>query len=268
MNADEAQDLQELLKLLDRAKPWEELTGASSPLWDVQSGSALAGDDAKTDPYQISHSVRHALTVAVDHLNCLRSSLIVEMEKDRASVSIHTHAQSSLIRGAIENGARAVWMIGPTSRLERVKRRLSLQAGELKRSERLREVVKQPAARTKDERMKQLTDLVIAAGVPAKEGKAALRMPQYSDIVRTAGDHTALGADMVDVIWSGCSSLAHGDLSGTLGLLDREIIQREKGIALARVTGSISNLYWTTVGAVAVIDHGFRLYEQRATRHH
>lgn len=234
----------------------------------MQPGSALAGDDTKTDPYQLSHSVRHALTVAVDHLHCLRSSLVTESTGKHKSVSIHSHAQSSLIRGAIENGARAVWMIAPTSRLERVKRRLALQAAEVKRSERLREVVKKPAARPMEERLRKLTDLVVAAGVPAGEAKAALKAPQYTEIVRGAGDHTALGADLVDVIWSGCSSLAHGDLSGTLGLLEKEILGREKGVALAQVTGSISNLYWTTVGAVAVINHGFYLYEQRATRHH
>jgi hypothetical protein len=34
--------------------------------------------------------------------------------------------------------------------------------------------------------------------------------PQYSHIVREAGDLTVLGADLADVIWSGCSSIAHG----------------------------------------------------------
>lgn len=54
MDADEQQDLRKLLELLERAKPWEELTGNPSDAWQVQTGSALAGDDAKTDPYQLS----------------------------------------------------------------------------------------------------------------------------------------------------------------------------------------------------------------------
>jgi hypothetical protein len=128
MNADEHRDLRKLLELLERAKRWEELTGNPSDTWQAPAGSALAGDDAKTDPYQLSHAAWHALTVAVDHLHCLRNSLAGERENDRLSVRIHTHAQSSLVRGAIENGARAVWLLGPATRLIRVKRRLSLEA--------------------------------------------------------------------------------------------------------------------------------------------
>jgi hypothetical protein len=48
--------------------------------------------------------------------------LLGELENDRLAVRIHTHAQSSLVRGAIENGARAVWLLGPATRLIRVKR--------------------------------------------------------------------------------------------------------------------------------------------------
>jgi hypothetical protein len=77
-----------------------------------------------------------------------------------------------------------------------------------------------------------------------------------------------LGADIADVIWTRCSSIAHGDLSGTLGMLDREIIARINGVAYARVTGSISGLYWSVVGTVVVIERGFNLYRQRAASHY
>lgn len=92
--------------------------------------------------------------------------------------------------------------------------------------------------------------------------------PQYSHIVREAGDLTVLGADLADVIWSGCSSIAHGDLSRTLGILDKQIVARDKGVAYARVTGSISGPYWTTAGAVRMIEQGFNLYRHRAAGHY
>ena len=268
MNVAEQDDLQALLRLLERLGPLEELTSNPSNAWRVQAGSALAGDDAKTSPYQLSHAAWHALTVAVDHLHCLRNSLVGELRDDHLSIRIHTHAQSSLVRGAIENGARAVWLLGPAARLTRVKRRLSLEAMGVRHSYRLRELVKAPASRTQDQREKQLRDLAAAAGIPGSEVKGALRSPQYSDIVREAGSLTVLGADIADVIWSGCSSIAHGDLSGTLGMLDKEIIARDRGVAYARVTGSIGGLYWTTAGAVRVIEHGFNLYAQRAACHY
>lgn len=39
--------------------------------------------------------------------------LLELLENDRMSVRIHTHAQSSLVRGTIENGARAVGCLDP-----------------------------------------------------------------------------------------------------------------------------------------------------------
>jgi hypothetical protein len=125
-----------------------------------------------------------------------------------------------------------------------------------------------PAPRTRDQREQQLRDLAVAAGVPDPDVKKALRSPQYNDIVREAGDLTLLSDDLAEVIWSGCSSLAHGDFSGTLSMLDKEILAREKGVAYARVTASIGGLYWTTVGAVLMIERGFNLYRQRAARHY
>jgi hypothetical protein len=34
------------------------------------------------------------------------------------------------------------------------------------------------------------------------------------------------------------------------------------------VTGSLSGLYWSTVGAALMIEHGFSLYLERAARHY
>ena len=60
--------------------------------------------------------------------------------------------------------------------------------------------------------------------------------------------------------------MAHGDLSGTLAMLDKEILARDKGVAYALVTGSISGLYWSTAGAVLMTEQAFNLYRRRATR--
>jgi hypothetical protein len=268
MSADEQQDLRKLLQLLERAMPWEQLTGNPSNEWQVQVGSALAGDDAKTAPYQLSHAAWHALTVAVNHLSCFRDSLLGELKEDHLTARIHTHAQSSLVRGAIENSARAVWLLGPAKRQTRVSRRLALEAMEVRSSYRLRTLARAPANRTQQERENQLRELAVAAGVPASDVKKTLRSPRYHDIVREAGDQMVLGADITEFIWSGCSSLAHGDLSGTLGLLNKEIVARDKDVAYTRVTGSISGLYWSTVGAALMIEHGFNLYLDRAARHY
>jgi hypothetical protein len=171
MNADEQQDLRKLLQLLERTTPWEQLIGNPTNAWQVQAGSALAGDDAKTAPYQLSHAAWHALTVAVDHLCCFRDSLLGELKEDQLTARIRTHAQSSLVRGAIENSARAVWLLGPANRRTRVSRRLALEAMEVRSSYRFRGLARAPARRTQEERETQLRDLAVAAGVPALDMK-------------------------------------------------------------------------------------------------
>jgi hypothetical protein len=56
--------------------------------------------------------------------------------------------------------------------------------------------------------------------MPEEQIQAALKNPLYSDIVRGTGDLTPMGADVAQVVRSGCSALAHGDAFGTLSILD------------------------------------------------
>ncbi|MGR6913627.1 hypothetical protein ACU635_05185 [[Actinomadura] parvosata] len=266
MNTDEQRDLRRLLDHLERLEPWQKLTGEDSGRWKIDPRSPLAGDDAKTHPFEVSHSAWHALTVAMDHIGCLRSSLLGQLDGNRLEVRIHTHAQSSLLRGAVENGARAVWVLGPKDRLTRVTRRLALQFKEIKDSERLRELLNKPASKTLQERQQRLVDLLASAGHPAEEAAKTLKTAAatYSAIVREAGELTPrLGSDVAQAVWSGCSALAHGDTYGTMSMLDKEIVSRNDEIALVRVTGSISSLFWCTVAATLVIERGFQLFQER-----
>lgn len=68
------------------------------------------------------------------------------------------------------------------------------------------------------------------------------------------------------MVWRSCSAIAHGDISGTLNVLEREIVSTEEGVALARVTGDIKMLFQMTYCAVQVLKRGFSLYHQRATQ--
>ncbi|MER7850320.1 hypothetical protein ABTZ03_41045 [Kitasatospora sp. NPDC096077] len=84
--------------------------------WTLPPGSPLAGDDAKTDPYQVSHSAQHAIQAAVDHLHRLRSSLSQYENPERPTLLLHSYGSFTLLRGALENGARTVWLLAPTTR--------------------------------------------------------------------------------------------------------------------------------------------------------
>ncbi|PRX96238.1 hypothetical protein CLV72_108245 [Allonocardiopsis opalescens] len=248
------------------------MTGENRGEWRVQERSSLAGDDAKSDPYQVSHAAWHALTVAVDHLSCLRSSLSQQMSRENTelSITVHIYAPSTLLRGAFENAARAVWLLGPGSRAERIRRRLAMQAGEVRNSARLWALMGRQPPRSKEDRIKQLAELLAAADarLSAEEaGKAVRKVPDYAEIVRDAGARTSVGADLAEVIWKGCSALAHGDMYGTLSMLALETIERRQNTVLTQVTASISGLYSTTMATTTLIERGFELYKQRGTRY-
>ncbi|NUK23491.1 hypothetical protein [Streptomyces lunaelactis] len=267
MDEEDERHLRGLLTLLDTARRFDQLTSgeSASESWRVQASSQLAIDDARTNPHHVSHAAWNALTVAVDHLQALRGSLIQEMTANSASAVLHTHAQASLVRGVVENGARAVWLLGPDFRPLRIERRLALQAKEVKSSTKLHERMGAAPPRTEAVRLEELKQLALAAGTPADRVREALAPPQYTEIVRQAGEYSGLG-DVVEAIWSVCSSLAHGDLTGTVGLLQREIVATEGNVSLTKITGAFSTLHHMTRGAVHVLDHGFALYHKRATR--
>ncbi|MFP3965172.1 hypothetical protein SMC26_22855 [Actinomadura fulvescens] len=175
MDSDEERDLRKLAALLDKAQQRREQTENDPNASNVAARSPLAGDDAKTHPFDLSGYAWHALTVATDHLECLRASVFGPPVDGHIEARIQTHAQSSLVRGAIENGARAVWLLGPKGRPIRMTRRLALQRKEVKGSYRMRELVNQPAARTKDEALARVNDLLAALKITADEAHQKLK---------------------------------------------------------------------------------------------
>ncbi len=267
ITTEEDQYLRRILALLDRARPYESLTQSDSKQWQVQSGSALAGDDAKTDPSQVSHNAWNALSVAVDHLHCFRSTFAGDPQDNSVSITLHTHGQYSLLRGAFENSARAVWMLSPAQRLVRVQRRLCMQAGEHKSADRMTALLKQHPRRPLDVRMQQLTALVVNAGTAPRDAKKALKPAPYSELVREAGALMPMGGGEAEVVWRSCSSLAHGDVYGTLSILERNIVDTQDRVNLAQITSSPKVLFWATDRTVAMLQRGFDLFQERATCH-
>ncbi|AZQ36594.1 hypothetical protein EJ357_26745 [Streptomyces cyaneochromogenes] len=171
------------------------------------------------------------------------------------------------MRGAFENSARAVWMLGPKQRLVRVQRRRRLQAGEHKNSDRMNSLLQRQPRRPLDVRMQQLTDLVVKAGTDPADAKKALKPTTYSEIVREAGTLAPMGAAEAEIVWSSCSSLAHGDIYGTLSILERNMVVTQGRMNLAQVTSSPKVLFWATDRSVAMMQRGFDLFKERITCH-
>ncbi|GAA4980374.1 hypothetical protein GCM10025734_00020 [Kitasatospora paranensis] len=203
---DETVLLRALLRHFERVVPLGERTAGPWPGWSVAVGSALAGDDMKTDPHQVSHSAHHALVVAVDHLQAL-AALVSGTESDgHRKMLLPTHASFTLLRAALENAARALWLLGPASRRERVHRCLRMRLADLKSNAAKAELLGQVLA-DYEKRQNRIKGLLRAAGVPEGElSNGKLRMPGYGDIVHTAGTLTSVGGVHAELFWSACSS--------------------------------------------------------------
>ncbi|MDH6137986.1 hypothetical protein P3T37_007429 [Kitasatospora sp. MAA4] len=270
-------------RLLEQYEPLRELH------WQVPSGSPLAGDDAKTDPYQVSHSVQHAVQAAADHLHCLRSSLVQHMDAERVTLVLHTYGSFTLLRGALENSARAVWLLAPASRYERIRRRLALQNDDIKNRHAMDRVAQAanallpqedpgPPRRTEEQQRQHLVDLLTAAGGPQndpKKVKEELRFPGYGNVVREAGSQLpqlqkSSGerpdmASLLELMWRACSALAHGDLGGSLGQLHREVRATEGDRVFLRLTGSASELRSRTELTCMTVNKAIDLFAERSS---
>ncbi len=241
MSVSYEQALRSLWELLERSRSWEEQIDADPDAPRVQPGSALTEDDALTKPFHLSHSAWHALVVAVDHLRCLRWALDGEVRENQVRFRIGTHSPRTVLRGAIENGARAVWLLMPDSRSTRIAHRLSLETYEFAQANKLRELLNGDQDDT-DIHGQQLQELVQAAQLPKADAKSALGFPGYGVLVKEAGGKIAV------VAWRGCSSLAHGDIRP--GCVSRRAVElvgrhssgegrrgRSRGVGSAGTTG-------------------------------
>ena len=179
-------------------------------------------------------------------------------------ITIHTHAQFTLIRAALENASQAVWLLGAPLQFDRVKRTLALYYGDYKSSEKLTPLLNQPAIPDTAHQRQKIDDLLRSAGVP-ESGLKQARQTTHTEIVHSAGELTPIGGDFAQLIWSLCSSLAHGGLSGTLLVLNREITASDGTVALGRFTGSIPALSRMTSIALKMADEAFGLYVTRAS---
>lgn len=267
MTPDEDRQLRTLGNALEVVPDWVRLTGRPTGQQPVP-GSDLAADDRRTNPYHVSHAAWTAMLAAVSHLACLRDSLFYWSGPDQVEARIHTHGQFSLVRGALENASRAVWMLEPDNRDERLLRRLRLEWAESSALDKVRELIG-TSGQSKDDRLKKLIALLRPTAVDPDEIKSLQNSikskADYVTIVEAAGAHLASGSSRQLVIWRACSALAHGDFRGTLAYTAKEVQPGQTpGLALAQVTGSVPLLTQGSLVAIQTMKVALRLYGKRA----
>jgi hypothetical protein len=175
----------------------------------VSPGSSLAGDDRASDPYQTSHLIRLCLTAAADHLHAVKV-LVVEQEM------LHIAAPASLARGAIENAATAVWVLGPSQRDERVMRTLRWHSRNFRDQESAVGALGLPGHKPLRAKLDRIGEIARARGV---DGEQAQQGYKISSTVAYAQHRTGTG---VLFPWQICSGFAHGRPWAYLGVSQRE----------------------------------------------
>jgi hypothetical protein len=245
----------DLLKHLELVGPWLVRIDPSAPTSAVGPGSALAGDDRRTDPYQLSHSAWHSVSHAVDHLHMLRSVL-------RDAGTIQMYAPYSVIRAALENASAAVWLLAPANRKERILRRLRFAAVDIKAGEDVKDLINHPGPRSRQERVDQLRSIARHGGVDERE---ALKRPGYSEIVKAAGGHTSITEETAEFIWRLCSGFTHGDPWATLSASHRvELPGAPPGVGHLRIEADMPSLLLCALTAIRMTEYAWRLYDERS----
>jgi hypothetical protein len=218
----------------------------------------MTADDTLLDPYHLSSAAWHALLYAVDHLHALRALL-------REVAWIHMFADFTLVRGALENAAAAVWMLQPPQRPERLTRRLRFAGADIRNGEAAKRLILKPGPRSEEERMSELRAIAARAGL---QDNALGKRPGvgYGEIVDLAG--AALNADaakFAPASWRLCSALSHGDLWATLAATERvELPEVLANLPTFQLTANLPMLLYAAVVAVHMAEYGWHLYDLRS----
>lgn len=257
----EQRDLRVLKKSLAAVDGW--LTRGNTPHWAATTpGSPLAGDDKKADPFQVSHAVVSAIGVAVDHADALRRLVEGCGTCTPGRMNLGLNSYYSLLRGAIENAARAIWLLAPEGRPERILRRLRLQADNVRNSDKVAQAMDTTMSKSREVRLGRVREIAVRAGLDAQR---AVERLNNVDIVRTAGAYVG-GDDAVrhtEVLWRACSGAAHGDVWAGLSMHDKNVVDRDGNVATIQMTASTHLLATVTSETFTVVEAAHRLFDLR-----
>lgn len=262
----EQRDLRLLRTSLRSVDGW--LTYANRPGWAaVVPGSALAGDDRKIDPFHVSHAVASAIQVAVDHAHALRRLVEGCQTCDPDQMTFGLNSNYSLLRGALENAARAVWLLAPDLRPERLLRRLRLQADNVVNSDNAAQAMGTSMTKPRESRLDRVREIAVRAGL---EGDFAVKRPSNLEIIHAAGEFVGGddAAPHTEALWRACSGAAHGDTWAGLSLHDKDTVSREGNVATLGLTASTGLLTTITTETFVVIGAAHRLFDRRKRPHY
>jgi hypothetical protein len=262
MPVSEEQLLRQLGAALEVVPGWLDTVGTPSGKWTARDGSDLAQDDVQSHPINVSSAAWHAIVAAVSHLDCFRDSLFKPEGGNTVTARIATHGQYSLLRGALENASRALWLLEPDRRVERILRRLQQDWSEQRQLNEVGGLINWTNTKSMEDRFSELVGIAERAGIATPNRIKS--MPGYGEIVRNGAIGYSGSSDLPYLIWKACSALAHGDLRGSLVYIRTESMGASSpGMVLGRMSGSVHLLTRGGQTAIAATRAAFGLYAQR-----
>lgn len=144
----------------------------------VTPSSELARDDARCQPYHVSHAARTSLSAAVDHLHAMCVQVL------RTGV-LHLYAPASLARGALECASTAIWLTRPGVSDERVARALKWNVADVRDGDRAFTGAGIPVRTPLEVRIDKIEIVATRCGLPFKPISGGYRS---SDAVKEAQD--------------------------------------------------------------------------------
>lgn len=258
----EQRDLRTLARSLGAVAAW--LARGDRADWAAtMPGSPLAGDDKKSDPFHMSHAVASAIRVAVEHADALRRLIEGCRTCNPGQITFGLNSYYSLLRGALENAARAVWLLAPNPRSERILRRLRLQADNVYNSDKAAQAMGTTTPKPREARLDRVRQIAVRSGLNAQ---LATKRPTNMEIVHATGAYIGGDEDATrhtEALWRSCSGAAHGDVWAGLSLHDRNIVNQADNVATLQMTASTQLLTTITSETFTVIDTAHRLFDLR-----
>jgi hypothetical protein len=239
-------DVVEAQRLVDDAK---------APHFEIHPRSALAADDARSSPYQVSHEVVAQIGVAVDHLHALETLI-------RGAQALHLGAPFSLVRPALEASATAAWILSPRSRSERIKRRLTLAAKDARDNSRAEDELAAQVPVPLESRLNQIKSILVTA-------TSSDAIPKFAttDVMKAAA--AATGDQFHPVLaWMCCSGFAHGRSWASRNLLDREVFETDNPeVKHVRLTSDVTRVWWATRASHILLTAATVRYKELSANH-
>ncbi|MBL1087443.1 hypothetical protein JK359_36760 [Streptomyces actinomycinicus] len=161
--------------------------------------SSLAADDAPLGVYCAAHLIRSSYTAGLAHADALR--------RLTAAGEVDPTSPWTLLRGALENFATALWLLDGTGRSERRRRALSLWDEDMRnRHQHETDTGYLPSGGGMSGAQRRAEIRAIADQL----GLAPLTAPRTHQILLTAAPAAGLPAVKVCAVWRAASGFAHG----------------------------------------------------------